>query len=680
MIKLLSYLKPHIKEVVLIFLLMMVQVYCDLTLPQYTSDIVNVGIQQAGIEDCVPDKISGESYALLSAQLRKGDRELLEASYTPDGQGVYEYSGDDREALAAALAVPEAKLLGLDDYSGSMAEQAAVTFVAGEYQKLGVDMEKLQMSYLLREGAYMLIFTVIMVIAAIITGYFAARVGSSVGRDARKGIFEKVLSFGYKEMNRFQTASLITRSTNDVQQIQNTIIMLLRVVMMAPIMGVGACIKVVSTRTGMGWITVCAVVIICIVLLTILVVTMPKFKVMQRLIDRINLVSREIITGTPVIRAFSREDYEKKRFDSASRDLMKTQLFTQRAMSIMTPALMIIMNLVVLVIVWFGARGVDLGRLQVGDMIAFITYTMQVVSSFMWLTMAAIFLPRANVAAERIREVMDAEPSVSNKAETVSLPDARGVIRFENVDFRFPGAEKNALSGISFTAVPGETTAVIGSTGSGKSTLLDLIPRFYDVSGGRITIDGTDIEDMDLKELRSMIGYVPQKGMLFNGDIRSNIKFASDDISDEAMEEAAEIACATEIVGEREEGYDSYVAQSGTNLSGGQKQRLSIARAIAKDPLIYLFDDCFSALDYRTDSQVRKALKEKTKEKTVIIVAQRIATILHADRIIVLDNGRIAGTGTHEELLAGCGVYREIAESQLSAAELKGGEADGEND
>lgn len=703
MSKLFGYLGQHKKAVALILVFVIVQVYCDLALPQYTSDIVDVGIQQSGIKDAVAETLSKETVEKLNFLMDDKDKKVFDENYTLDGD-EYRYTGDkdDREELNDVLKEPMAIFFSMEKAAGetdklsgaemammkdefgyeiarymeensSIVDQAAVEFVKEEYEKNGVDVGRIQMNYLWKTGFQMAALTLLMVIAAICTSYVAGKTGARIGRDARRGIFRKVMSFGSAEMDKFSTASLITRSTNDIQQIQMTCVMLLRMILMAPIMGIGACIKVVVTKTGMGWLTICAVVAVCIVMGAIIFITMPRFRIMQSLIDRVNLVSREIISGIPVIRAFSREEHEKQRFEDASRTLMKTQLFTQRTMSVMMPVLMLIMNGVSILIVWFGSKGADLGNLQVGDLIAFITYTMQIVLSFMMLAMAAVFIPRAGVAAERIDEVMKTQPSVVEKDNPVKLDNPAGKIRFDGVSFKYPGAEDNVIEDISFEAEPGKTTAIIGSTGCGKSTLLNLIPRFYDVTEGKITIDGVDIRDISFKDLRSLIGYVPQKGILFSGDIRSNIKFASDEISDEEMISAAHIAQASEFIESGQSGYDRAVAQGGSNVSGGQKQRLSIARAIAKNPKIYLFDDSFSALDYKTDAELRKNLNEKTENATVLIVAQRIATIRNADRIIVLDNGRITGTGTHLELLDSCSTYREIAESQLGEDELRKG-------
>ncbi len=573
------------------------------------------------------------------------------------------------------VAVREQALAGMGDMSESMISARAVQFVQAEYKAMGIDTGKVQTNYLLRTGLKMLGLSLLMMAAAILIGLLASRTAARTGRNLRSRVYNKVVSFSSAEMDKFSTASLITRSTNDIQQVQMVIVMLLRMVLYAPIIGVGGVMKVAATGTGMGWIIGVAVGSIMALVLVLMAVAMPKFKKMQSLVDRVNLVSREILTGIPVIRAFSREAYEEKRFDAANKDLMSTQLFTGRVMNFMMPVMMLIMNGISIMIVWFGGHGIDAGSLQVGEMLAFITYTMQIVMSFLMLTMISIMLPRAGVAAGRIEEILATEVTIHDKenVEDGRMETVRGEIAFEDVCFKYPGAEENALHHLSFTAKPGQTTAIIGSTGCGKSTLLNLIPRFYDVTEGRITLDGTDIRDISQKKLRSVLGYVPQKGVLFSGDIASNIKFGGEDITDEKMQESAQIAQAVEFIESKPEGYHSPISQGGTNVSGGQKQRLSIARAIAKNPKVFLFDDSFSALDYKTDVVLRKALNEKIADATVIIVAQRISTILHADQIIVLDNGSIAGLGRHEELLESCETYREIAKSQLSEKELKGG-------
>lgn len=563
----------------------------------------------------------------------------------------------------------------MGDMSESIINQKAILIVEEEYKALGWDMGSYQMSYLLSSGGKMIGITIIMMASAILVGLLAAQVSSSIGRDLRSRIFRKVISFSHSEMDQFSTASLITRSTNDVQQIQMVSVMILRMVLYAPILGIGGIIKVSNTKTGMGWIIGVAVGIILALVTVLMTVAMPKFKKMQTLVDRMNLVSREILTGIPVIRAFSREKHEEERFAKANKDLMSTQLFTSRVMTIMMPAMMLVMNGITVLIVWIGAKGIDLGNLQVGDMMAFITYTMQIVMSFLMITMISIMLPRAGVAANRIDEVLQMEPVIKDKeaAKDIKNTECKGVIAFEDVSFRYPDADEDALEHISFVAEPGKTTAIIGSTGCGKSTLLHLIPRFYDVTSGRVTLDGMDIRELSQSSLRSTLGFVPQKGVLFSGTIASNIKFSGEGVTEDTMIESAEIAQAMEFIDEKEDKFESGISQGGTNVSGGQKQRISIARAIAKQPKVFLFDDSFSALDYKTDAKLRMALNEKLTDATIIIVAQRISTILHADQILVLEDGKIVGSGTHEELLESCETYLEIAKSQLSEAELKGG-------
>ena len=682
MTKILKYLKDSRLSALAILALLVVQALCDLALPQYTADIVDIGIGQQGIDSVAPQKMRAETLDKLSLLLQKEEAAAVEAAYTLDEDGIYILNTDEAETikeLEEILAAPMA-LLSAEDIAGmsdSLITQSAILSVQEEYRASGMDLGRIQTDYLWLTGGKMLLLSVIMMAAAILTGLLASRVAEKIGRDLREKVFRKVVSFSHAEMDRFSTASLITRSTNDIQQVQMVCVMLLRIVLYAPIIGIGGVVKVMGTRTGMGWIIGVAVAVIILVVLVLMQIAMPRFKKMQTLVDRLNLVSREILTGVPVIRAFSRERFEEKRFDKANRDLMGTQLFTSRVMNFMMPLMMLIMNGITLLIVWFGAKGIDLGNLQVGDMLAFITYTMQIVSAFLMITMISIMLPRAGVAAERIDEVLNTEPGITDKESVKDgqLEQVKGEVRFEHVSFRYPDADEDALKDIDFTALPGMTTAIIGSTGCGKSTLLHLIPRFYDVTGGKITIDGVDIRDISQHKLRSLLGFVPQKGVLFSGDIASNIKFGGSHITDEAMAEAARIAQAEEFITEKPEGYHSEIAQGGTNVSGGQKQRLSIARAIAKDSKIFLFDDSFSALDYKTDVALRRALTEKMRDAAVIIVAQRISTILHADQILVLDEGKIVGRGTHEELLKSCETYQEIARSQLSEAELKGGTA-----
>lgn len=714
MLSIFKYLKKHAGFVAVIIVLLAVQAYCDLALPRYTSDIVDVGLQQGGVERAVPDRLREGTLEAISLFLSEEDEAVLRTCYVMDGDGLYtltvgdetsldrledvlslplaalyqmEQSGMTTEQLTAAAELMGAEALkariaaGLEqlsaqygDMTDTLLSQVAVQAVRGEYEAQGVDLNAYQQRYLLATGGKMLALTLLMVAAAILGGMLSSRVAASIGMELRGEVFRRVVSFSNAEIDRFSTASLITRSTNDIQQIQMVIVMLLRMVLYAPIIGVGGIVRVATTHTGMEWIIALAVGILLAVIIVLMTVAMPKFKKMQALIDRVNLVSREILTGLPVIRAFSRERYEEQRFDRANRDLMSTQLFTNRTMSLMMPVMMLTMNGISILIVWAGAHGIDLGNMQVGDMIAFITYTMQIVMSFLMIAMVSIMLPRAGVSADRINEVLHTEPSIHDKEQVRDGEHAqwKGEVAFEDVSFRYPDAQADVLEHISFTARPGQTTAIIGSTGSGKSTLLNLIPRFFDVSDGRITIDGVDIRDLSQHKLRELLGYVPQKGVLFSGTIESNLKFGGGDIADAAMEKAAAIAQAEEFISSKPEGYQTAIAQGGTNVSGGQKQRLSIARAIARDPKVYLFDDSFSALDYKTDAALRRALNREISDATVIIVAQRISTILHAEQIVVLNEGRVAGIGTHEELMASCPTYQEIARSQLSESELGG--------
>lgn len=683
MLRILKNLKESKTSVILIILLLILQAYCDLTLPQFTSDIVDVGIQQSGIENAAIIEIREETLQNLEQFMSDEDIQYVEQYYEKKENGNYERNTRETEVITklnTVFGVPMALMSGMEEseeLSDTVIEQRAIAFVRAEYEAIGIDIGKLEIQYLLIKGIQMLLLSVVMVLAAIVVGFLASRVGAKIGRNLRKQVFGKVVSFSNAEIDSFSTASLITRSTNDIQQVQMVTVMLLRMVVYAPIMGIGGVIKVAGTRTGMSWIVAVAVAVVISVVVILVRIIMPKFKKMQTLVDNLNLVSREILTGVPVIRAFSRERFEEKRFDNANQELMSTQLFTNKVMSLMFPLMTFIMNGVSVLIVWIGAKQIDTGVLQVGDMIAFITYTMQIIMSFLILSMISIMLPRAGVAAGRIDEVIKTKATIHDpkpeETKDNELSDVKGFLKFEDVCFRYPNAHEDVLHSLSFSANPGETTAIIGSTGCGKSTLLHLIPRFYDVTEGQITIDGIDIRNVSQNKLHGLLGFVPQKGVLFSGTIESNLKFGGEDISDDEVKEAAEIAQATEFILEKPDKYESEISQGGTNVSGGQKQRLSIARAIATNPKIYLFDDSFSALDYKTDITLRKALSKKTGDATVIIVAQRISTILHADKIIVLDDGKIAGIGTHEELMNSCESYQEIAKSQLSEAELKGG-------
>lgn len=630
------------------------------------------------------------------------EKKAFERSYTLAGDGVYVRSVEEEQALEeldqtllmpillrsyvkngqAQEDMPRLSQEEMEQMSASVGDNTllsmGIAYAKACEAEAGVDVDKRQMDYLWSEGGKMFLMAMLMLLASVGIGYLASKVGAGIGQGLRSSIFQKVVSFSNSEMDRFSTASLITRSTNDIQQIQMVTAILLRMILYAPIIGIGGIYKVAQTGAGMGWIIALAVIVIVGFVLLLVSVAMPKFKMMQKLVDGLNLVSREILTGLSVIRAFGREKREEERFDAANRSLMKTQLFTNRVMNLMMPGMMFVMYGVTLLIVWVSAHRIDAGTLQVGAMTAFITYAMQIVMSFLMLTMMSIMLPRAGVAAERIDEVLTTEVSIEEPKQSRTLTKHQGIVSFSHVYFRYREAKEDVLEDIDFTARPGEVTAIIGSTGCGKSTLVNLLPRFYDVTGGSITIDGEDIRTLSLKELRNEIGFVPQKGVLFSGTIASNLRFGNSDADDTLIREAAEIAQASDFIEEKNEGYESAIAQGGSNVSGGQKQRLAIARAIAKQPRIFIFDDSFSALDMKTDAKLRKALEQKVKDSTVIIVAQRISTILNADQILVLDDGKIAGRGTHEELLAGCEVYRQIAKSQLSAKEL--GIAEGEEE
>ena len=765
-----KYAASYWKAMIAIVLILVVQAYCDLSLPAYTSDIVNVGIQQGGIEDEVPRQIATEEMEKLLLFVSEDDQQTVMDAYTEDNTSYKKEayvlkdsvaeeentmenlkdilqipmmmtsgieSGSDttkqmedklKEQMSQGMAqsmpqgadrtMPEgesqaeSQAVSLDDMSmfdllkmlpveqratmvekieeqmsempDTILDQAAVSFCRSAYKDLGMDMDQTQIHYLLKTGGQMAALALLGMAASIMVAFLASRVGASAGRDLRSGVFHKVVGFSNNEFNHFSTASLITRSTNDIQQIQMLIVMLLRMVLYAPILAIGGVLQVMKTNVSMSWIIGLAVIIIAFVVLLLFLVVMPKFKVLQNLVDKLNLVTREILTGLPVIRAFSTEKHEEERFDDANRTLTKTNLFVNRAMTFMMPVMMLVMNGVSVLIVWTGAHGISDGQMQVGDMMAFIQYTMQIIMGFLMLCMISIMLPRAAVAADRVEEVLKSETMIHDPKQEKHFPeDGKGVLTFNHVSFRYPGADEDVLEDITFTAKPGETTAIIGSTGSGKSTLVNLIPRFYDVTSGDITLDSVDIREVKQHELREKLGYVPQKGVLFSGDIASNIMFGNSHGSDDEMIEAAEIAQATEFIDTKPEKYKSPISQGGSNVSGGQKQRLSIARAIAKHPQVFIFDDSFSALDYKTDVTLRRALAEKTSGSTVLIVAQRISTILHAEQIIVLDEGKVAGKGTHAELLKNCPVYREIAESQLSRKELEAAlneQADGKED
>ena len=695
----------------IIALLLIVQAYCDLSLPSYTSDLLNIGLQQGGIEDAVPETVRPESLELLKLFMPDADAETVEAAYGQPRDGLRRLKADaGREALDSIFRIPEVAVLQLsstpegqemlgrfmagaadgtmtkDDIrqqvSGIVSqiegltdmylEQVAVVYVSAELRAQGADMDGIRNAYLLWVGGYMLVMALVMALISVATGFIAARASASIGRDLRERLYTKVMGFTNAEIEKFSTASLITRCTNDIQQVQMFMVILLRMVAYAPILAVAGIIKVIGTSSGMSWIIVAAVIALAITLGGLFIAAYPKFRIMQQLVDRLNLVSRELLTGVMPIRAFVRQKHEEARFDGANTQLMRTQLFVNRIMAFMDPVLMLVMNGVSVLIVWVGGHGVDAGTIQVGDLTAFITYSMVIIMSFLMMSMVSIMLPRAGVAADRIQEVLDTEITLTDPAEPRDAQLSRGgVLEFDDVSFSYPGADDPVLEHISFTAGPGKTTAIIGSTGCGKSTLIHLIPRFYDVTGGKITLDGVDIRDISQKRLRDLVGYVPQRGILFSGTIESNLKYAGEAVTDGDMREAADIAQATQFIEAKEEGWQSPIAQNGTNVSGGQRQRLSIARAIAKHPGIFLFDDTFSALDYRTDAALRGALARHVAGATVIIVAQRISTILGADQILVMEDGRIVGRGTHRELLKTCETYMEIARGQMSEAEIE---------
>lgn len=719
MFKMFHYMKERWYYIVMIVALLFVQAFCDLSLPDYTSKIINVGIQQKGVEDGVPETIREESMDKLLLFLEQEEaEEVLDAYKNKDGiyklQSVTE---EEREELNQILGIPELVVTGLSDEESeetkkikeqmklpkeadlfqvfqsmpkeqletmteemkkeleempdSIVTQSAVLFVEQEYEAQDIDMDKLQMEYILMSGVKMLGLAFLAMAAAIAVTFLSARVAAVLGRNLRNSIYRKVISFSGRELNQFSTASLITRSTNDVQQVQMLFTLLFRIVLYAPILGIGGVYKVFQTDASMTWILALAVVVIMLFVVLLFRIAMPKFTRLQFLIDELNLVSREILTGVPVVRAFSREKHEEERFEEANARLTKTNLFVNRCMTFMMPVMMLLMNGVTVLIVWNGAHAVNEGSMQVGNMMAFMQYAMQIIMAFLMITMMSIMIPRANVAAKRINEVMETQVSIQDSQEVQSVQeDKKGQIVFDHVSFSYPGADEKTLHDIDFTVRKGETVAFIGSTGSGKSTLVNLIPRFFDVTEGRILVDGVDIRNLKLHDLRERIGYVPQKAVLFSGTIDSNIRYGKEEATEAEVKKAAQIAQAWEFIEEKEDGVNSAIAQGGTNVSGGQKQRLSIARAIAKEPEIYIFDDSFSALDYKTDVVLRRALKKETKDATTLIVAQRISTILHADKILVLDEGRVVGQGTHRELLNSCEVYRQIAMSQLSEEEL----------
>lgn len=719
MLKMFHYMKERWYYLVMILVLLFLQAFCDLSLPDYTSKIVNVGIQQKGVEDGVPDTIRSETMEKVLLFAEEADAHSIEEAYTSDGDmyTLKDISAEERENLNGVLGIPELIVYGIEngdseqvtavkeqmnlpqdadlfqvfaqmppgqieqireqmgekfeEMPDSIVTQSAVAFVQSEYSAQGKDMDKVQTDYILFTGLKMLGLAFLSAAAAIFVTFLSARVAATLGRNLRNSIYRKVISFSGEELNHFSTASLITRSTNDVQQVQLLFAMIFRIVLYAPILGIGGVLKVLQTDASMTWILALAVIVILLFVGFLFKLAMPKFKRLQYLIDNLNLVAREILTGVSVIRAFSTEKHEEERFEDANISLMRTNLFVNRCMTFMMPVMMLLMNGVTVLIVWNGSHAVDDGTMQVGNMMAFMQYAMQIIMAFLMITMMSIMIPRASVAATRINEVMEAKVSIRDgEGEARPREDRKGEVVFDHVDFAYPGAEECTLTDINFTARKGETVAFIGSTGSGKSTLVNLIPRFFDVTKGKILVDGVDIREMKLADLRDRIGYVPQKGVLFSGTIDSNIRYGKDDASAEEVERAARIAQAWDFIQEKEDGVQSPIAQGGTNVSGGQKQRLSISRAIAKNPEIYIFDDSFSALDYKTDVVLRRALKKETRDATTLIVAQRISTILHADKILVLDEGHVVGQGTHKELLKSCDIYRQIAMSQLSEEEL----------
>lgn len=745
-----KFIKPYKLSVLLVVALLIVQAYCDLGLPAYTSDIIDIGIQSGGIEHILPKEVKPDEYERAELFMDDGERAAWESAYEKSGdnyvltaseeelgqldeklimpivmtyelshltedsflkmtgqsdtgvtaQQIIDASGmnvdvftaenengkeetyyDVREALSGMISTGTVSQDELGTLKRTLKDTADTigtdtlmsmgrAYAKSADEDAGIDTGAIQKSYLWKTGAVMMLMALIMLSAAVCATYVSSRVGAGVGRDIRDKVYRNVMGYSSAEMDKFSSASLITRSTNDVQQVQMVIVMMLKMVLYAPIVGLGGIYRVAETEAHMWWIIGLAVLVLMGVVLLLVITALPKFRIMQDLVDRVNLVAREILTGLQVIRAFGREETEEERFDRASMQLKKTQLFTNRVMTFMMPGMMLIMYCLVISIMWFGGRNIDAGNLQIGALTAFISYSMQIVIAFLMMTVMSIILPRAGVAADRIAEIIDAEPSIRDPEAPVTVADKKGVVEYCDVSFRYPGAQDDVISGVSFTAMPGEVTAVIGSTGSGKSTLVNLLPRFYDVTGGSIKVDGVDIRDYALCDLRGEIGFVPQKGVLFSGTIESNLRFGAKDAPREEIEKAAQIAQAAGFIDEKEEKYASLISQGGGNVSGGQKQRLAIARAIAGRPLIYVFDDSFSALDMKTDAKLRRALAGRVSDAAVIIVAQRISTIINADRILVLDEGRIVGDGIHEELLRSCSVYEQIARSQLSAKEL----------
>lgn len=759
--KLLKHFKPAIIPIIFVVILLVIQAYCDLSLPTYMSNIVNVGIQQSGIETVTPDKAPKSEMDKIELFMDKNDKDFVNSQYksekyknkdilvlkenisdknadkladkltkpmlitymlekgekgelssdsvsgkidnkdfqkimengvkemTPENQMKFmeinkkSQSGEtvdmfeilplfSENTMSQITDVMNDKLKAFDKLGEDTITQVVTPYTESLMKSAGVDTDQVRMNYLFKAGALMLGYAGIIFVCMIAVSLLSSIIGARFSKDIRSHAYNQIINFSASESNKFSNASLITRCTNDIQQIQMVLVMMLRMIIYAPILGIGALLKVTNMSSGMVWVIALAVGVILVLVATLMVVAMPKFTALQKLVDKVNLVSREILTGLPVIRAFSREDHENERFDDANKTLTKTNLFVNRVMAIMMPAMMFIMNGTTVLIVWVGANETNAGNMQVGDIMAYIQYTMQIIMSFLMICMASIMIPRAFVSARRLGEIYDTDITIHNPENPKEFEEKqKGVVEFKDVTFAYPGAEEPVLKDISFTAKPGETTAIIGSTGSGKSTLINLIPRFYDTTKGSVTVDGQDIKDVKLTDLRDKIGYVPQKGMLFSGTIKSNIAFANEDLPMEKIEKAAEIAHATEFINEKPNKYDTHISQGGTNVSGGQRQRLSIARAIANEPEVLIFDDSFSALDFKTDVAVRKALSENIKNSTILIVAQRISTVLNAEQILVLDNGKIVGKGTHKELLKNCQVYRDIAESQLSKEELQ---------
>lgn len=772
MSRFLKTLKPYWKSVLVIILLLVMQAYGDLSLPQYTSDIIDTGILNGGVSHVFPEAVTGKEFELAKLFMTDDEISIWEASYKEDGDvyrlieksdkkldeyddafasafilnsrtsaveesafkeqlaaqmgqdasaleniplemlgkqmgieiAAFEKEQEDEDGNVSVVLCVDMRLIfnamlsqgsmtkndiitmrqelqnSMESIGSSLIVSMGIAYAADMDEKAGVDMDKLQTDYLWLSGVKMVGVALMIAIITVLVGLLASRVAAGAGRDLRGSVYKKVMGFSNAEMDKFSTASLITRTTNDVQQVQQVIVLMLRMVLYAPIIGIGGIIKVWNTGAGMGWVIALAVVVIMILVMFLMILAMPKFKLMQKLVDGVNLVSREILTGLSVIRAFGREKKEEERFDDANKKLTKTMLFTNRVMTFMMPCMTMIMYGLTVLIVWVAAHRIDDGVMQVGAMTAFITYAMQIVMSFLMLTMMSVMLPRAAVAATRIDEVLNTLSSIEDPKQPKTLTEKKGVVRFNHVSFKYPGAKENVLEDIDFVAEPGKTTAIIGSTGCGKSTLVNLIPRLYDVTEGSVTIDGYDIRDISMKDLRSELGFVPQKGVLFSGTIASNLRYGKADATNEEIIEAAEIAQAKDFIEEKNAKYDSPIAQGGSNVSGGQKQRLSIARAIAKNPNVFIFDDSFSALDLKTDAALRKALASKVSDSTVIIVAQRISTVLHAEQILVMDDGRIVGKGTHEELLKNCEVYQQIAKSQMSASELGLSEENGEEE